>query len=391
MTLGLALGGCAGETAPVIQPRLPVVLAGPPPAPKPAGSTDDVLALAVERAGAEDTDGAVRAVAALPVAERNGVARELISTLAQADPFRAGRVALALPTTLQSEGAEIAARAMLARDPAAAVQWALATSGPVAAFVARKTVADQLVERDPQGGVERLRALPASEARDQMLGFAAAGWARKDSTAATGWVRGLNNDEFKNRMATSVGFAIAQTEPERAVELVEMVPPGRDRGLLFNAIGQTWVARNANAAWAWARQLPAGDGREAALSGIEAGLGGSSSRRTRNGVPSAGSTRSRGLVGGGGGGLAGDPSLLPPGPARDEALRRKFEEALRESPVRAANLLATLPVPDRRDEMMDELARQWLKLDPRAAENWMEQNILLRSRRDELRREAAGR
>lgn len=391
MAVGFGLGGCASDPGPVVQPRLPVVLAGPPSPPKPVASTAELLAVAVEQANRDDPAGAVRVVENFPPAERSGAAHHLIAKLAQTDPFRAGRVALALPTTLQSEGAEIAVRAMLARDDTATIQWALAMSEPVAAFVARKAVADQLVEREPRGSVDRLRALPVSEARDQMLGFAAAAWARRGPTAATAWVRGLNDDKFRNRMATSVGFAIAQTEPERAVELVEMVPPGRDRGLLFNAIGQTWVARNANDAWAWARQLPAGDAREAALSGIEAGLGGSSSRRARTGAPSAGSTRSRGLVGGGGGGIGDDPSLLPLGPGRDEALRRKFEQALRESPVRAASWLATLPAPDRRDEMMDELARQWLKLDPRAAENWMEQNILLHSHREELRREAAGR
>mgnify|MGYP001545421213 CR=1 FL=1 len=380
--------GCANAPAPVIQPRMPVVLAGPPPLPKPVVSAEKILAMAIERARGDDFAGAVRAVETLPSAERSAVVRQVITALAQTDPWRAGGVALALPTTLQSEGAEIAVRAMLGRDPAAAVQWALGPTEPVAAYIARKTVADQLVERDPPAAIERLRTLPASEARDQMLGYAAAGWARRNATSATAWMRGLPDDKFRSRMATSIGFEIAQTEPERAVEIVEMVPPGRDRGLLFNAIGQTWVARNANDAWAWARQLPPGDAREAALSGIETGLGGAWSRRATIGAPTAGSTRRRGLVGGGGGAFVVDPSLLPFGPERDDAIRRKFEQALQESPVRAANWLATLPLPDRRPEMADELARQWLKVDPRAAENWMEQNILLSSHREELLREA---
>ena len=56
--------------------------------------------------------------------------------------------------------------------------------------------------------------------------------------------------------------------------------------------------------------------------------------------------------------------------------------------MRAANWLATLPLPDRREEMLEQLARQWLAIDPRAAENWMDQNILRRDRREQLRHEA---
>ena len=68
---------------------------------------------------------------------------------------------------------------------------------------------------------------------------------------------------------------------------------------------------------------------------------------------------------GGGGAVVGvGAGELPPGLARDEALRREFEEALRESPARAAAWLATMPVPDRRQEMADELARR-LQANPR--------------------------
>jgi hypothetical protein len=79
---------------------------------------------------------------------------------------------------------------------------------------------------------------------------------------------------------------------------------------------------------------------------------------------------------------------MPPGLARDEALRREFAEALRESPARAAAWLATMPVPDRRQEMADELARRWLWVNPDAASAWMELHIPEPERRERLWREA---
>lgn len=379
----VALGGCVGDNVTIGPPRMPQVLAGPPAPPKPVVSGREVLATAIERANREDISGAVGVIETLPVAEREAVVRELIAGIAQQDSARAGRVALAMPAgSLQTEGVEIVTRAMVERDASAGIQWALALSEPATAFTARQTVADQLAERDPRAAVDRLRALPVTDGRNEMLGLAGAAWARRDATTALAWVRELPAGEFKTRMATSIGFAVAQTEPERAVAMAELLPEGRDRRLLFGAIGQTWVARNEGAAWAWARQLPAGASQEAALAGIEAGLGGLSSPR---GVPAIGIIRRGRRFAGE---SAGDAGLPPPGFERDEALRRQFDEALRESPVRAANWLATLPLPDRREEMLEQLARQWLAIDPRAAENWMDQNILLRDRREQLRHEA---
>ncbi|MCX6953286.1 MAG: hypothetical protein NTV51_14125, partial [Verrucomicrobia bacterium] len=57
------------------------------------------------------------------------------------------------------------------------------------------------------------------------------------------------------------------------------------------------------------------------------------------------------------------------------------------SPARAASWLAGLPLPDRTDAMVDDLARQWLRTDPEAARTWMEQTIASPERREQLRRD----
>jgi hypothetical protein len=79
---------------------------------------------------------------------------------------------------------------------------------------------------------------------------------------------------------------------------------------------------------------------------------------------------------------------MAPGFEREQAMRREFEEALRESPARAAAWLATMPVLDRRQEMADELARRWLAVNPDAATAWMELHIAESERRERLWREA---
>lgn len=72
----------------------------------------------------------------------------------------------------------------------------------------------------------------------------------------------------------------------------------------------------------------------------------------------------------------------------ERVLRRQFEQALRESPARAASWLSALPRPDQREEMVDEVARRWLAVDPAAAKDWMDQMPVLPVRQQQLIREA---
>ena len=142
-------------------------------------------------------------------------------------------------------------------------------------------------------------------------------------------------------------------------------------------IGRTWVARDPKAALAWAHALPAGTPREAALAGIDAGLG-IASFRSREVADTLAQTRAV-------------PAARSPegllGPERDRALRQVFEKRLFASPVRAADWLSSLPAPDRTDEMVDRLAREWFAINPAAAETWLDQNIPSSVRREQLRQD----
>jgi hypothetical protein len=383
------LAGCASETA--VEPtRMPVMVL-PPPAPvAPPVSPGEAVSAGLTAAAREDAAGLQRAVDTLPRDQRAGAMREIFTTVARDEVTRAARLAEALPAEAgQLQAIEIVARAWVEREAGAAVAWALTWPATYIGSRAREKVADELVAREGRAGVERLGALPPSAGRDQMLAFAAGGWARRDAEAAIGWLRTLPEGEMKARVATSAGFALARTQPERAVEVLAWIPGGRNRWALISSIGQTWVARNPTAAWQWARQQPAGGAREAALTGIETGLGGAG---TRIATLDAGSP---GAVGMGRGGLeplspgaARDASVLPPGLERDLALRREFERALLESPTRAADWLQSVPLPDRRPEMMDDIARRWLTINPEAAKQWMDQHIYLPEKKEQLLREA---
>lgn len=380
-------GGCVAEVGPERPLRMPTVLPADQASSAKVVAVRDVLASGRESAKREDVGAMMSAVNTLPAAERGAAIKELFTAWVQEDLAGAGRLVQVMPSgPLQAQATEIVAWTKLDRDPTEALQWALAWPAPATEFVARQAVADYWVERDARTALERLWSLPATAARSEMLGSAVAGWARREARAAVGWVRELPEGDDKIRVTTSLGFALAQIDPKRAIEVAEWLPAGRDRWLVVGAIGQTWVARNAGDAWQWASTLPAGEAREAALSGIETGLGGARSRSRTNRV-AVGAAVVGPRVGGGGGGV-GETNAMVLGAERDRRLRREFEAALLESPVRAASWLMAQPLPDRRDEMMEELARRWLAINPEAARAWMEANIVSRDRREQLLREA---
>ncbi len=356
--------------------------------PKPAVSVDEARATALAAARREDSAGVIAALETLAWGERGPLARTVFASLAEEDLATASRVVVTLPrSAAQTQGTEAVARAYVARDPAAAVAWALQVPVSDVGSYARESVADRLSAREGPRALDRLHALPDSAGRNQMLGFAAASWARRDAPAALAWLRDLPAGEGKARAATSIGFALAQVQPERATEVIEWVPPGRDRWALIGTLSQTWVARDPEAAWKWSQQLAAGAARESAMAGIETGLGAARSSRGDLITPGLAS------LGGGGGGLvtALNPaaaSSLPPGIERDAALRREFESQLQISPARAANWLSTQLPGEKRPEMVDEVARRWLQLDPSSAQLWIDQNIFLPEQKERLLREA---
>jgi hypothetical protein len=79
---------------------------------------------------------------------------------------------------------------------------------------------------------------------------------------------------------------------------------------------------------------------------------------------------------------------LPPGFERERALRRRFDELLLTSPVMAADWLNQLPAPDRSVEMVERLSREWLRENPAAAKQWLDQNVTSPELRRQILREA---
>lgn len=371
---------------------MPWVLPADPMPPKTVVSLTDVLMRAKARVAENDVTGALRAFAVIEdSSERADVRDEFIATLANEDPSQAARVALAMPAGFgQSSALDVAARSLVQRNADEALGWALALPEPATRYTALQSVTDQMLHHDPTAALERVAALPPSPRRDDALNLAAARWARTGPEAALRWVRGKLTGELSTRVTTSIGFELAQTTPQAAIEVAATLPRARGRWLLLAAIGQTWVAQNSQAAFEWIKTLPPGEEHDAALAGAETGLGTASTRYAallRGAFPGEPSREMIGQVGGLGPPPVSSAVPLPPDLEAERSRRRDFEELLLMSPAMAADWLNRAPASERTEEMIERVARAWLPHNPIAAEAWLSQIFLPFDRRTQLLRE----
>ncbi len=377
----LALGassGCISDTQ-VGPPPMPRVVPGPTVDAKPAPTDAEILANAAASAEKDDTVGFMRAMETLPAERRRAATRELVGKFAATDGTRAANFAVALPDgTVQDAALEAALQAFVERNANAAVQWALALPPATARFEPLEVLASVLVAHDAHAAAERVLALAASGPRDELLTLLASRWARHDASAALTWARGVSPEDLRTRLVTSVGIEVAQRDPVRAVEIADLLPDSRNRLILLGAIGRTWVATDRAAAFKWAQELPAGPRREAALAGIDAGLG-ATTLHTFDGSSRSTLALNTELA---------RPHAAPYGFERDEELRRHFNELLGSSPAQAAQWLESLPAADRHDDMLRQLTREWFATNPVAARQWLDQNVTSEADRRQLLRDS---
>lgn len=423
----LLLVGCASDLPPTTAERVlpPMPSMGSREAPKPETPESEIVARALSAALNGDFTATQKILDLAPsVAARASAAEKVVTVLADQAPPKAARVALELPSGPKTSTAiEIAATAWTQRAPDEALRWSIAIEDPASANVARRAVTRLLVDRDPSEALGRIQALPVSRARDEMVGLAAGAWARRDANAAVRWLEQQPNDARREQLASTVAFELAQVSPARAIELAETLPVGRNRWLVFSGIAQTWVALDQDAAIAWANRLQRGEAHDAAIAGINTGLGVAATRRSP--MPSGAARIPRGRAtyaigpdndppafsawlatqpqtmsreeaiveyvrqrGSQDGGAIGSwLANLPGEPARSRALDTYFQEVVRSSPATAANWLRSLPSSDRSDEMIETVARRWLQTDPRAAEAWLRETNLSPVRQEELLRQ----
>ena len=391
-------------------------------------SEDEVERAAVSFVKSGRVRAAIRAIDEADEAFSRPKLRLAVTRAVAADaPAAAGTFALSLaPGPTQQTCLAALVQAWWRRDPAALRGWALALPGEPAATAVRQAWINELAPAAWPAFCAELQAGPRGPGADETLALAAAAWAGGAPAEAMTWARTLPAGELRLRLISSILFAVAQRNPGRALAWAGELGEGRERWLLHTAVAQTWVAQDAKAALAWANGLPAGAGREAALAGIDTGLGVPGARRSvaapvLTGRPGGGATPDRrdwpemqtpefaawaatqpaGLsrdeavlefvrqrVNGSGRDVGAWIATLPGGPTRERAMEVYVDTLMPRSPAAVAEWLRTLPAAERSDRLVERLAQRWLVLSPGDAEAWLRGTNLPPERQEWLLRQA---
>ena len=144
-------------------------------------------------------------------------------------------------------------------------------------------------------------------------------------------------------------YALARTEPGRALELATALPPGRDRTDLITHLTAEWAAKTPEAAALWANQLEVSPLRDQVSVGVAAAWAESN--------PTA----------------AADWALksLEPGKPRDDAIMSVVQRWTQRDPEAAAAWVAAFPAGAFRDTAVQELVKLWSDENQASAGKWL--------------------
>lgn len=156
-------------------------------------------------------------------------------------------------------------REWVARDPHAAVEWAVQQPAAEKRDEILEAACYEIANGDPAEAV----ALAEKHALTNyaILANLTAQWAQQDLRAAHAWVLAKPAGYERNELAARVGFVWSASEPSAAAEfVVREIPPGPAQTEAAISVLHQWGLRNFNDAAAWVELFPAGEIRERALS-----------------------------------------------------------------------------------------------------------------------------
>jgi hypothetical protein len=141
-------------------------------------------------------------------------------------------------------------------------------------------------------------------------------WAKDDPDAAIAKLNLIKGTSNRQQALQGIAMALVTSDPKRALDMLEGMPPGQTRGSMLATITSTWMSHDSDAAIAWINTLPAED--------------------------------------------------------KSKAVQNGCYQLMQEDPAKAAKFLASLPTNNQTRGQYSELASQWAQQDLEAARKWVE-------------------
>lgn len=244
------------------------------------------------------------------------------------------------------------ARLWALQDVEAAIDWfATLPAGPERTATQR-TIFEAASTHAPDRALELVKTITNRTEQDTLINKLALGLVEEDAESALDLANVLPRGATRARTLGSMLARLAQTQPDRAVQLVQAGDFGSDRAEVLRIFASDWGRSAPAAAAAWVGSLIADPALEAPMAYVSHAIAAEWSEREPE--------RALAWV-----------DTLPAGKVRHRALVALTGEMARRYPQKAFDLALGDPGVRRDAGALREVARVWLQIEPVAAEHYI--------------------
>jgi len=236
------------------------------------------------------------------------------------------------------------------KDPNAALAWAKQLPRGQMRQIAFNCALPEFEKHDAASAVTSLLKLPDGLERNDLLKRIVWSWAEQDPNAARAWASSLPAGSMRLSVLPSVVFGWTRTDPKAASDYVHQLSDDDERIDCIHSVMDAWVSRDPRAAVAWMAQLPKDDQMPdlfhfAVLNWPK-----------------------------------DDPDGFEEWIAtvsdRDHLLEMRAGMIQQNDPARALRLISMMDDEEKRSGLMQNVAKDWLRIDESAAKAWVAESQL---------------
>jgi len=175
------------------------------------------------------------------------------------------------------------------------------------------------------------------------------------------WANRISDPATRDSFLSGAVSGLAQNSPEEAAAFVSKLPAGKGQESAAMSVVSQWAQSDPKSAAAWVGQFPPGGTRDSAIQNLV-------SNWSSNDPKAAGEWL----------------ASLPASKGQDRAMQSFVSQISWQFPEIAAPFADKLSDPNQRNSMVENLARQWLRMDRQSAETWLAQTSLPDDRKQQL-------
>ena len=208
-------------------------------------------------------------------------------------------------------------------------------------------VCESWAQKDPAAALAWIDALPPGASRTEARKGLVVGWSIKDEAGCRAWVEKLANEEEKQQGKHYILHGMARSKPQAALKNL-ISRTGEPDPNEFYCFAKEWALTEPAPAGEWAKSLPEGDAKEAALQAL---------LRQWIYLDAV---------------KVGDwAAQLPEKASREAALEAVMEKWVEQNPTEAASWTQGMKDSSKKSEALVAMVKAWGQIDPAEAQKWV--------------------